>query len=329
MNGQMHEVQRRPAALQRSIARRPRWMPPLSTIQKTRCAQMQGSSSMTWATSRSKVSMVERGGPRGRRDGPGEHPRRPDRHRCRDADTRVRRASGGPAPVASRGGAARGSGAGSSRRRSRRSPPRPGAHPATCGAGGRAQRRPSQRTGDREGRSTSPAPRPDRIRIEPAPDRRAGDLGHNPLAQHLAPELFSAPPREGPARRGRQAAGQRLDLTHDPRGKNPGASPARLLLQPGHAPLVEPLPPLARHLPGEVQSLSDCFVLQALGRERNDLVPARHPDTARLPAAPPLQGLPLLPRQINGVRAFPRHRPLHPECEEAIPPSPWLRQIYT
>ena len=54
-------------------------------------------------------------------------------------------------------------------------------------------------------------PRLDRVLVEPAPDRRVGDRGHEPAADDLGPDVRDVEPAEGQPEAGRQLTGDRLD----------------------------------------------------------------------------------------------------------------------
>lgn len=64
------------------------------------------------------------------------------------------------------------------------------------------------------------APRLQRVLAQPAPQRRATDLGHQPLGAHGCSQLGERPPGHWHPVPGRPFTGQGLDLDHDAGGKS-------------------------------------------------------------------------------------------------------------
>jgi len=67
------------------------------------------------------------------------------------------------------------------------------------------------------------SPGSDGVLAQPAPDRRAGDVGYDAALDDLCAEILQAQPGEGKAQFRREMTGQRFHFTHHLRGKNRGA----------------------------------------------------------------------------------------------------------
>src|SRR6266542_3525992 len=204
----------------------PRWEDPLSTTQNTRRAEAYGSMAMTWSTSRSNgtipVCSSHRPNTRARWT---SHAARYCRAPARSysCSTRMTRAAAGgrvrvtPAPRLDGGLLVRGD-------HEVRLVQRFSLPPAGVQVEDPSRLSLEVRVPGKEPAAVGPGA--DGVFVEPPPDGRSGDLGHDPPVKDLRPDLRDGEPGQRNPQSGGELTGQRLDLDHHAGGERPQAVPA-------------------------------------------------------------------------------------------------------